>query len=398
MISKKLSRSKICIFLLILMMFATITGLTFNSNDYSDQVLASDNVVEQLNNYAQKQDTVTAVSSDETQELTILDTLYTQDAQGIQYQIIDYSPASYKIYAITDSGNVFIEGSDTTNSIYYMKNSSKTVYYGGAGDYYELTQGGRWHNLLSDTYHDNKPTVCMSYNFNTEEESNMLRSTGGSKNPVPGKTINSAGFTCISNHSYFRNLKDFPEHPMPGSCGVVAVAMLLGYYDYNIDTDYITDDTYLSGTGTSQSFATYLFFNWIWNGFDKVAEGTIMGVFDANPDSDNPGFPMAAVENKVLINKYTKKIGYDLKKYVCSSWYPKTNVKKHLNEGRPIIGTTTHYNIGDGDGKKKNFHNVIMYGYKGDTFLCHMGWNPGYTSSSAIQLTELSLHSYYGII
>lgn len=396
MISKKLSRSKICIFLLILMMFATITGLTFNSNDYSDQVLASDNVVEQLNNYAQKQDTVTAVSSDETQELTILDTLYTQDAQGIQYQIIDYSPASYKIYAITDSGNVFIEGSDTTNSIYYMKNSSKTVYYGGAGDYYELTQGGRWHNLLSDTYHDNKPTVCMSYNFNTEEENNMLRSTGGSDSPIPDKTNNVLGYTCISNHTYFRNLKDFPDHPMPGSCGVVAVAMLLGYYDYNIDDNYITDHNFLSGTGTSQYFATYLFFNWVWNGLDIIAEGTIMGVFDDNPNNNIPdGFPMAAVENKVLINKYTKRFGCNLNGYVCSSNNPITNIKKHINEGRPIIGTTSKYSIKKGT--NFDFHNVIMYGYKNDTFLCHMGWDPGYTSSSAIQLTGLSIHSFYGI-
>lgn len=324
---------------------------------------------------------------------SIINTITTKDADNIEFQVIDYHPASYDIYAKTVNGKVFIEGSEKTNSIYYNK-QCEDIYYGGVGSYYGLIDG-MWTDLIYGNKINGKPTDCMVFNFDEEADTSVLLSSG-SNTPLPYVTTTYKNFTCIRDYYYFSTLKNFPDHVLPGTCGVVATCMLLGYYNSMVlsDNKLIPEKSYVFANGTNNKFAKHLFDNWIWDGKSSIAEGTIMGVYSLG--GNNPGFPMAAVENKVLINKYAKSINFDRIKHICSSWYPKTNTKKYINAGMPIIGTTTKYSMNNNK-EEKVFHNVIIYGYKDERYMCHMGWGPNTTNYSEIILSNLSLHSYYGM-
>lgn len=342
---------------------------------------------------AKLSDIASISKSDNTESHSIINTIITKDANNIEFLIVDYYPASYEIFANTINGKVFIEGSEKANSIYYQK-QCKEIYYGGVGSYYGLIDD-TWTDLLFGNKMNSKPTDCMVFNFEEEDDAPSLLSSG-SDTPLPYVTTTYNNFTCIRDYYYFSTLKNFPDHVLPGTCGVVAVSMLLGYYNSMVlsGNKLIPDKTFVTANGTNNNFAKYLFDKWIWDGKSSIAEGTIMGVYSLG--GKNPGFPMAAVENKVLINKYAKSIKFESYKNICSSWYPKTNTKKYINTGMPIIGTTTKYSMNNNK-VETVFHNVIIYGYKDDRYLCHMGWSPNTTKYSEIILSNLSLHSYYGM-
>lgn len=319
-----------------------------------------------------------------------------------EYQIIDYLPKAYEIELVTPNGNIFIEGSYNENSIFFNTNFDE-YYYGGIGEYYGRS-GEMWSNLINKTTSNIKPTSIMAFNFDVPQASANYDSASANS-----KSIVNSGFRVINNHNYFRTLIEFPHHVNinkiypgkvgaginPGTCGVVAVCMLLGYYQNNYDWNIIPQSAYRNGKGTNDAFAEYLFRNWIWDGKSIMASGTIMGAYDI-VSKTNAGFPMAAVENKALITKYAKSNGQTYK-HNASSWFPKTNVEKYIDKDVPSIGTTTAYSIDSEGVKEKSFHNVIIYGYSNGKYLCHMGWWPGQTDYTESVLSSLSLHSYYTI-
>lgn len=320
-----------------------------------------------------------------------------------EYLITDYSPAAYEVELVTPKGNIFIEGSYSNNSIFNDTNYEQ-YYYGGINQYYAEVEG-IWINMLTNTKLDEMPTAIMSFNFDNskinkedEKESNIMKMSS---------TV--SGFKVINNYEYFKNLTNFPNHVNinkvypgtvgtninPGTCGVVAVSMLLGYYQNYTNWNIIPQSAYRNGNGTNDAFAEYLFKSWIWDGKSIGAEGTIMGAYDI-VSKDNAGFPMASVENKTLIQKFAKSNNQTYK-HNASSWFPKTNVEKYIDKDVPSIGTTTSYKMSESSEKSKSFHNVIIYGYANDKYLCHMGWNPGTSKYAEIILSELALHSYYTI-
>lgn len=135
---------------------------------------------------------------------------------------------SYEIY--TDD-NVFIEGSNSSNSPYFEEDGEK--YYLGPSNYFIATDD-LVTNLFTGTTFSIEDYEGFSY-----EISPSIQTRSSTPSGDPNRTyIDTDGYTVINEADYFRNLTNFPQNWF-GECGVVALSELLGYYDTFYNDDFI---------------------------------------------------------------------------------------------------------------------------------------------------------------
>lgn len=206
------------------------------------------------------------------------------------------------------------------------------------------------------------------------------------------------GFTCIADYEYFQNLSKFPDNEV-GTCSLVAICIILGYMDEYIDDRFIPDNMYYDGLsfkdgdGTSQGLHNYLFDNCL---------HTLAGFGD-----DENGYPMANGEINNTVKDYLKiKCGRAFEsdiKYMNGIINTKKNPRKYIKAGYPTILTMTEYKIINNDNyddMKRKYHSVVAYGYneEDDTFLVHIGWDPGSTDGAQVIVSEAYIYSYNAFI
>ena len=310
------------------------------------------------------------------------------DFDGNKFTVYELFPSGYAIFSDKVDSSIFIEGSYEANSP-YSTHTNDDIYYLGPGEYF-YKDGNKAVNIITE-----QEMILDQINFAYEikaehyiiEESIPSTNAIFPSKPDSDKTHNEDGFVMINNDLYFRILSEFPENSDGGTCGLVAICMLLGYFDTYVDLGFITDRTYKNGHGTTQALHDYL--------FDKCMHEIPFPV----------GHPMAGLEIKNTMVDYLKnKCSATLRNKVKHEWgqitYTHENPKRHINAGFPTILVMTSYTASHLPDAKKKFHDVVAYGYdSNDRFLVHMGWDPGndkYPYSSII-VSNATIHSYYTI-
>lgn len=341
------------------------------------------------------------------------------------YELFD----GYAIYGVDNSGEIFIEGSYKSNSPYYPFLNNELRYL-GPGNYFYINN-----NHTYNAYTQLK----MSDNLNESQFrlKNKLTETGAcnlSQTMAENTKIDDNNFTVINRAEYFKKLTYFPENWF-GECGLIALSMMLSYYDtfYNDDfipngleygARYYTDlSTRSSGSGnyvlaeiknenvtrkigtnykiadeydfaewprmpgTTYAMRDYLFDNYM---------HTYLGI-----GSEDKGYPMMDGELKSTFNDYVEGNCAHLKnKFEIKSghiWSVSSKVKDLINQGWPTCLVLQKYdtNLEDVSGKE---HVVVAYGYQDGKFLTHFGWDPTTFNYTEVVLNSATIYGYFSII
>ena len=329
------------------------------------------------------------------------------DFEGNKFMLYELTPAGYAIYGIKGEASIFLEGSLSSNSPFY-EYLDKDIIYLGFGEYY-YKQGAEYINIMTEESYmqDELPQECYldeSAYYETAESESVDEPQASPLGMILPEGYDSDnyvevdGFTCIADYEYFQNLSKFPDNEV-GTCSLVAICIILGYMHEYIDDRFIPDNMYYDGLsfkdgdGTSQGLHNYLFDNCL---------HTLAGFGD-----DENGYPMANGEINNTVKDYLKiKCGRAFEsdiKYMNGIINTKKNPRKYIKAGYPTILTMTEYKIINNDNyddMKRKYHSVVAYGYneEDDTFLVHIGWDPGSTDGAQVIVSEAYIYSYNAFI
>lgn len=315
----------------------------------------------------------------------------------------------YAIYALKENNEYFLEGSYQHNSPYFEYREEKLIYL-GVGEYY-IKQGNKVISILDN----NKELTSQDVSYDVFENYKGSLQSDSFPN-LDMTTTNSDDFIVIISHKYFENLKTFPYNSK-GECGIIALSILLGYYDTFWNDEFIKPGFCYDSRNKYNStiplmlektleiispLSDYGYKSW------GDMPGTSYGMRDYLLDKYNHQFmgggdiwggnPMADEELKATMSDYINDNCSNLKSYVSVSsgslFFTHSGPKSCINEGYPTCLVLTSYSYGNGE-KGGKPHVVVAYGYKDDKFLVHMGWDPGTLNYSSIVLSDLTIYGYY---
>ena len=354
--------------------------------------------------------------------------------------ILEENENSYSIY---DSSGNFIEGSDNTNSPYFDYEEINKYYLGPSNYFIEIN------NKIIDVLNDHE------YSFEEMGGATYSLSDINSKSGNEGDVSdineentfkNTDDFLMIKNANYFERLRNFPENWF-GECGLVALSILLGYFDTFYHDDFIPNDKmytarfyeksntksgrndgdlnlkserdqlllekeitayqedssinysfekYWEMPGTTYAMRDYLFDNYL---------HTFLGL-----GSQSYGYPMLDKELHDTMNDYLNDNCSNITKFInLYNSNSGSDTNKHLvnfiNEGFPILAILKSYEYSNSSRSKKEQKNhiVVCYGYKYDEvtdkyiYVAHFGWTPGSDESAKIKFTSDDIYGYFGM-
>ena len=249
--------------------------------------------------------------------------------------------------------------------------------------------------------------------------------------------VDANGYKVINNSYYFQHLNNFPIN-YKGTCGLVALSILLGYYDTFYDDSYIpqslqyseeiydNNDNLIAINQNVDVFNRVYVENYTNSKFDYTSQSKMPGTTQAFHDYlfdkflvtlfglnwiydlvDN-GYPMTASNIEEVLYAYLTENAYNLKGY--TKHYDKSllndvnAIKKLIDMGIPVLLTIINYdytvkptNLNSSNSILANAHNVIAYGYKDDTFIVHMGWNSQNDEYNKVYLNESYIYDFMAI-
>ncbi len=174
----------------------------------------------------------------------------------------------------------------------------------------------------------------------------------------------SDGYTYIGDHKeFFVNLSTrkamgyYSDKETNGCCGYVAAGIVLLYYDYFYDDDFIDNETYLNASGNAfegEEFAKYL--------YEDIGKGEL--------NYDNS---LNATQAAKVMKEYLSIDCNITMTYWSVNMPTKSAVVSQLKKDRPVIYCDRWDNPkSEGDTVD---HAVVVYGYDDDNNLvAHFGW------------------------
>ncbi len=175
------------------------------------------------------------------------------------YTVYALSPYGYAI--LLNSTNGLLEACYSEFAVNPIDmNSSIEYYYGGPG-LYCVQEGNVFINMLDGTQLSDK-MVANSVSAQAEvcayetQKALLLAKTGTATLSTAATSTASSLQTHTVEYSYFSSLTDYGLN-VNGTCTVIAIQMLLGYYDYFINDRFVLS-SYESGEGTSEAFHQHL--------------------------------------------------------------------------------------------------------------------------------------------
>lgn len=315
---------------------------------------------------------------------------YLEDFSGEKRYVLIEGEKCYLIYDLEIDD--YSECSTSNNSPYYDFDIGYIkVYYGptfyfyrNGSDFYDVISNKKLKQSDIDEFSLREKEIIDVYNNTRKEDS---------------KSIENRTSTYIPDDYYFRNLTtNFGTNTIddyPGSCGYVAIEMLLSYYDtfYNdniIDDYYDIESTknfsyysqldvssYTPSPGINDNFHEYLI------GMGRNAGYTNTNAYniDWTEIDDFLEDYFASRNMNVVVN--TAPILYANKPQF---------IKDAIDDGAPVIvgiyGIDTNIN--------PNFidHSVVAYGYNGNDIYAHFGWPSNFYSDETINNYWISIAHY----
>ncbi len=228
----------------------------------------------------------------------------------------------------------------------------------------------------------------------SSSSSNTSSSSGQTSTSISDLAVEYNGFTCIKDYEYFKNLKYFPSQSKDykGTCGVVAICILLGYLDEYYNSEYIPsskESDYKDHNGTSQGL------------YEKIVEEYLH--YNNFYSAICGGYPMTFIHIRNTLKDYlkgecTSELKKDSKLARFAVFNTHNGIRKKIDKGIPVITTMLFYDYSNSDkvvtGEEP--HTVVAYGYNksDDTFLVHFGWSSGSTSYSETIISGATIYSW----
>ena len=313
-----------------------------------------------------------------------------KDFDNNSYLLYNFQPQGYAIFKANNL--TFIEGSFASNSLYHAFSEPK--YYIGPFNYY-IKKDNNYYNLIDQKYYQESDLQLSSKNFNEliNQKSNSFNNLSLD---LPENNLKVGNWTYIENYEYFQKLYDFPDN-VDGSCGFVALAMILGYLDTFYD-DRIVSDEYLKQSSSEYSRGTkdelqYLLMeygHYINIPFTDVTRAaTARHMYDTFSQYRKDYIPVSAWKNSFVLYHEAPLLGKSI---------PTDEIKFLIDKGKPvmlIMRTYTYQKTEDGSNINNTWHDIIAYGYNGDKFMTHFGWD--INGASQYILSSAIIQSYITI-
>lgn len=300
-------------------------------------------------------------------DVSVAKTKTLHDFAGNEYTLAEYSPSGYAVYH--NSSAVVLEKAENSPSPY--SGLSENLYYAGPTHYYiyDEEQGTYTHTITGDTLGAEDVSVKAEVCSEAQAELNSRADTQlktyvetGTMLVQNSLTRSSDSYTYVGDHRDF--FEDLTTHEMMGyydsgdggNCGYVAAGLVLLYYDYFHDDDFIDNDTYLSSTGDAfvgEDFAKYLY----------TDIGKALGY----------GNSLNATQTAKVMKKYLEDDRGISMSYWAANMPSKANVVSQLKLDRPVIYCDRWNNPKPSGGTVD--HVVVVYGYDNSNHLiAHFGW------------------------
>lgn len=300
---------------------------------------------------------------------TLVSTKTLLDFAGNTYTLAEYSPTGYMIF--NDEAALMMEKAENSPSPY--AGLTNNLYYAGPTHYYV-------YNMVSDQYtHIISETVMTSDEVsertkicsNAQIEMNQIADVelksyieNGTVSTMSIQPLSSDGYTYIDgNEDFFKNLTThelmgyYETDSGDGCCAYVAAGIVLLYYDYFHNDDFIDDETYLNDDGDAfvgETFAKHLYID---IGKGKLSYGNAIN----------------ATEAAKVMQKYLSVDRSITMTYWSASMPSKANVVAQLKLNRPVIYCDRWNNPKPVGGTVD--HAIVVYGYdSSNNLVAHFGW------------------------
>lgn len=301
---------------------------------------------------------------------------------GDTYTVTEIFPTGYMIFS--DAAGYFTEYSMSAPSPY--KGYEENLYYAGPTEYY-VAQGENYvHTITGETLSQTEDGESLREfadelsNFYAEESDAAILDF--IQNGVDTPSLLSTNATVKEQYivGQFQinnmNTKSEMSYCSPsgtgGICGYIASAITLAWYDTYIDADIIDNDTYFTKSNGYNVFAgDPNDYTRAGNGHKATFSYNLWKYCSSNPDGNGSVWPndVAYAINTYLHNN--RKISRLTASY---SLVPtNTDIINILKRNRPVILLGYLKKEGVSDSEKKN-HTVVVYGYKENRLIAHMGW------------------------
>ena len=169
---------------------------------------------------------------------------FVDDAE--QYTLYLLDPYGYAI--LYNETNGFMEGCYSENTFVEEMEDETAYYYGGPGNYYTY-DGNCFCSLLTGEVLEQ-----TAIQYIADAEMIVHTNEGAIENTSaisPRGSIENDREVVVAE-SYFSNLVEYGDNVL-GTCTVLAIAILLGYYDEYVNDNYVLD-RYRDGNGTNEDF------------------------------------------------------------------------------------------------------------------------------------------------
>ena len=276
----------------------------------------------------------------------------------------------------------FVEYSDSSNSYYYyydLNSNSRKMYLGPT--YYFYQQDGAVIDMTDGQQLDESAVAaCALY----EQESSVSQFSIRQSSQQTATAGQTQAMSDLTNEEkmilYFSNLRSNmginSDWNFPGSCGVVAIGMMLSYFDTFRDDNIIYDKdfdahtiiqvgshseismaNYLESPGTDRRFQRHL-----------IDIGVELGYYK----NDTTSFGLTYLEENGIFNRYltTRNIDATVK---YELWESNDRLGYLMSEYGPLLLSITYWEDEDGLTVEKN-HALVAYEYTGDEIIANFGW------------------------
>ena len=276
------------------------------------------------------------------------------------YTIYELLPYGYAI--LLNSTNGLLEACYSKNTENPFDMDSNILYYYGGPGVYCVSRDNTLINLHNGIQLDAdmiESTLSLENNMKAYETQKAALLYENRTN-LSERAVNATSTTQTHyvNYPYFSQLTDYGTN-INGTCTIIAVQMLLGYYDYFINDTFV-DTVYEEGVGTSE-------------GFHQLLNNYVYG------NSSQGGIFIRGTTT--AINRYLA--GQGLKCELKSEHTTQSSAIDQaialIRSGNPVIAS-----MGSHLGALYN-HSVLLYGVTFDTdnstdtavFTMNMGWHNG---------------------
>lgn len=336
--------------------FQPINGTPFTNVDITTSI------TETINMYS---------STDVIYEISHQISLKSFSSSADTYTLYILSPYGYAIF-LSNSTCMMEACLQPGARIPYDKTFVGDYYYGGPGNYYFIENGTYKHattgQILSQEQTDSlssaEARVLSSVVSNLKKQSNTVQQSNRS-------TAASEYVSEFVAPSYFNSLQYFGSNTN-GTCTIVAIAILLGYYDYYVNDSYVgTAHEY--GNGTNNEFHLYL---------NNLVYGT---------PTPTPNGGISIQDAAQTINTYLDSRGLITELHPVSPLLNSSltnSIILYIKNDMPVVASTSENNGADWN------HTVVIYGVVYNTanpagtavYTVHMGWDPFTTNYTSNQI------------